>query len=520
LPLTLRFFTVTLLIHLLVWTPAKTQTSASLPSEKVARIDKAVAAFMSRLNIPGLSIAVATDNQLRWQKGYGLADMENLVPAKAATVYRLASVSKPITATAVMQLVERGKIDLDAPVQKYVPSFPQKAYPVTVRDLLRHTSGIRHYKGDEENSTRYYGSLMEALTIFKNDPLEHQPGLKFTYSTYGYTLLGVVVEAASGMKFTDYLRENIFKPAGMSRTRSDSVREIIPNRARGYVKTDKGDLSNAGLADTSYKIPGGGLVSTVEDLIKFAGAEQNGTLVRKETFGMMSISQVNKDVWERTFAPQKIPAGKEPPSYGFGWIIGTEKRKDAIWHGGVQQGVTTLVYILPKERLTLAVMMNLEGEGTAIENFGDEVAEILLAGADTPTSAAKQEKTQRLKEVKIYFYHDPGEYIDLAPVTRSVNSTAPTRAAIEALLKGPTAAERQRGFDSLASATEFRIGSLRISGGTARINFVSNRSWAGWPGDLAPARFKKAVELTLKQFPSVRQVVVSLNGDEKFADER
>src|SRR6185369_16005514 len=127
--------------------------------------------------------------------------------------------------------------------------------------------------------------------------------------------------------------------------------------------------------DTSYKIPGGGLVSTVEDLVRFASAVQNGTLLKKETFGKMSISQVSRDVWERTFAPQKIIAGKEPPSYGLGWIIGTEKRKDAVWHGGVQQGVTTLVYLLPQERLALAVMMNLEGEGTAIENFGDQIVD-------------------------------------------------------------------------------------------------------------------------------------------------
>ena len=130
-----------------------------------------------------------------------------------------------------------------------------------------------------------------------------------------------------------------------------------------------------------------------------------------------------------------------------------------------------------------------------------------------------QRKVAARKEVTVYFYHDPGEYIDLSPVTRSVNATAPARPAIEALLKGPTAAERRRGFESLASASEFRIGSLSISGGTARVNFISKRSWAGWPGDLAPARFKIAVELTLKQFPSVQRVIVSLNGDEKFADE-
>ena len=132
-------------------------------------------------------------------------------------------------------------------------------------------------------------------------------------------------------------------------------------------------------------------------------------------------------------------------------------------------------------------------------------------------SATPQRKVAARKEVKVYFYHDPGEYIDLAPVTRSVSAIAPARPAIEALLKGPTAAETRRGFGPLASAREFRIGSLRIDGGTARVNFVSNRRW---PGDLASVRFKTAVELTLKQFPSVQRVVVSLNGDERFADER
>ena len=145
---------------------------------------------------------------------------------------------------------------------------------------------------------------------------------------------------------------------------------------------------------------------------------------------------------------------------------------------------------------------------------------VLSACAAVSVSAVPQMKVGAHKEVKVYFYHDPGEYIDLAPVTRSVNASAPARLAIEALLKGPTAAERQRGFESLASASDFRIGSLKISGATARINFVSTRRWTGWAGDLAPVRFKTAVELTLKQFPSVQRVIVSLNGDEKFYDER
>lgn len=147
------------------------------------------------------------------------------------------------------------------------------------------------------------------------------------------------------------------------------------------------------------------------------------------------------------------------------------------------------------------------------------VLAVLLPFAEALFPGAKaQSKGQKV--VKVYFYHDPGEYIDLAPVTRSVNAKAPARAAIETLLKGPTAAERRRGFGSLVGANYFRIGSLTINGGAARINFVSSRKWLGWPGDLAPVRFKKAVELTLKQFPSVQTVIVSLDGDPKFDDER
>ncbi len=122
----------------------------------------------------------------------------------------------------------------------------------------------------------------------------------------------------------------------------------------------------------------------------------------------------------------------------------------------------------------------------------------------------------KLKTVKVYFYHDPGEYIDLSAVERRVSAASPARAAINALLKGPTRAERKKGFDSLTNPSDFAIGSLKISGGTARINFVASRTWHGWPGDLGPVRFRKAVELTLKQFPNVREVIVSLNGEAKF----
>lgn len=372
-----RFFFI-LFYALVLSVTVFAQSSESLPSATVTEIEKAITVYMSKQQVPGLSIAISRNNQILWKRGYGIADLENFVPAKDSTVYRLASVAKPITATAVMQLVEKKKIDLDSPIQKYVPFFPQKAYPVTVRDLLRHTSGVRHYKGGEFESTRFCSSLTEGINVFKDDPLEHKPGEKMTYSTYGYTLLGLAVESVSGMKFTDYLRRNIFEPAGMTHTRADSTREIIRNRAEGYTKTENGELRNADLADTSCKIPGGGLVSTVEDMARFAVSVQNGTLLKKETFEQMSTSKITRDIFERTLAPQKIPEDKELPGYGFGWITGTEKRKNAVWHGGVQQGVTTLIYLLPNEKIALVVMMNLEGEGDAIQKLGDQIAHILI----------------------------------------------------------------------------------------------------------------------------------------------
>src|SRR5919109_3491269 len=166
---------------------------------------------------PGMSVAVVLDDRLAWSDGFGLADVENDVPARANTVYRIASISKPIAATAVMQLVERGRVSLDDPIQKYVPRFPAKGdQTITVRHLLTHTSGIRHYRGGEMESSREYETVIDALSIFQDDPLLFAPGTKYSYSTYAYNLLGAVVEAASGLNFETYLRTQVWGPAGMT----------------------------------------------------------------------------------------------------------------------------------------------------------------------------------------------------------------------------------------------------------------------------------------------------------------
>lgn len=339
--------------------PVETSQSAvntqELPAEKVKKIEAEISAWMTRHKAPALSVAIVTDNQLRLSKGYGFSDIENNVPARGDTAYRLASIAKSITAVAVMQLVERGKIDLEAPVRKYCAAYPEKQslkdapdkqFSITVRQLLIHHGGIRHNKFEETFSTRHFNSINEAVGSFKDDPLVVEPGTKYSYSTPGYTLLGCAIEGASGMSYLDYVRENIFKPAGMLRTLADDVYAVIPNRARGYRKTQTGEIQNAVLHDTSIKIPGGGLVSTAEDLTKFAIAVNTNRLVKPETLVQM---------WTKP----KTPDGKEQ-GYALGFLINDQNGLLRVFNDGAQAGTRTYLFLLPKQKFAVALMTNLE----------------------------------------------------------------------------------------------------------------------------------------------------------------
>jgi serine beta-lactamase-like protein LACTB len=318
-----------------------------LPGEKIRRIEQVVTTAMSGSVIPGVTVAVASHAGLDWSNGYGLADLENLVPATADTEIRLGSISKPITATAVMQLVEQDKIQLDAPVDRYVPSFPSKQWPVTIRELLGHLGGIRHYVGEPElDSTRHYANVIEPLAIFKDDPLLSEPGTTYSYSSYGFNLLGAAVEKAAGVNFVDYLRQHVFKPAGMDHAGPDDVYAIIPHRARGYRLSAANRLENCALADTSNKIPGGGMISTAEDLVKFALALNEAKLVKPETRDLMFTEQQ--------------PRGGKTGHYGMGWTISQFEGRKLVAHGGGQQGISTYLMLFPAEKLAVAVMLNRE----------------------------------------------------------------------------------------------------------------------------------------------------------------
>jgi serine beta-lactamase-like protein LACTB len=252
-----------LIVQLLLPAAAVAQ-SAQIASAKRAQLETAIARFMAANSTPGVSVAVVENGAAEWSAGFGSADLENFVPATSHTLYRLASISKPITATAALLLWQQGKLDLDAPVQKYCPAFPQKDALITTRELLGHLGGIRHYKlgspdDQESNNTRHFLNPIQAgLDFFKNDPLVAKPGVEFHYSTQGFTLVGCAIEGASGENCVDYVRENVLTPAGMTHTVVDNRFAIVPFRTRFYSKDSSGAITNADFLDSSYKSPGGG----------------------------------------------------------------------------------------------------------------------------------------------------------------------------------------------------------------------------------------------------------------------
>ena len=360
-------------------------------AERVEMLRRLIQEEMDRHGIPGLSAAVATADGSTWSAGFGLADVEHHTPAQAETLYRTASIAKPMTAALVLDLAEDEQLDLDEPVQKYCPEFPEKRWAVTSRRLLGHLGGVRHYKSRAESTaTRRYFSLREALATFADDPLMHPPGARFLYSTFGYNLLGSVAEGAGRRPFIELLRKRVLMPCRMTATRTDSQIEIVEGRARGYVRFTKqaleqlpeghrlqaGQLYNAPFHDTSMKIPGGGLLSTAPDLIRFARGVAGRRILEADTTELMWTSG-------RT-------AFGDRTNYGLGWQLGRAGGRFAVSHSGGQAGVSTHLLLTPDTGAAVALMCNLQSVRLR------RLAESLLATVQPPHAVDYQPVAQRV----------------------------------------------------------------------------------------------------------------------------
>jgi serine beta-lactamase-like protein LACTB len=346
-----------------------------LAPEKQTKLEAAIARFMAANTIPGVSVAVVENNTYEWSAGFGMADLENFVPATSQTLYRLASISKPITSTATMLLWQQHKLDLDAPVQKYCPAFPQKDSTITTRQVLGHLGGIRHYKSDSQddpetgNTHHFDDTIQSGLKFFADDPLVAKPGTAFHYSTQGFTLVGCALEGASGEKYVDYVRKNILEPAAMLHTRTDDRFALIPYRTRFYQKGKSGDIKNADFLDSSYKVPGGGWLSSADDMARFAVALLTDRLLQRSTRDLMWTSLKTTD-------------GKET-GYALGWGTGKDLGVPDVGHGGGQQGTSTFLLMVPERKAAVVVLMNIESADSS--SLATELMKILLGIETTNT---------------------------------------------------------------------------------------------------------------------------------------
>ena len=331
---------------------------------------------------PSLQVAIGYKSKIIYENAYGFANLENKIPATRESKYRTASIAKWFTATAAMTLVQDGLLDLDKPIQNYCPEFPEKRWPITARQLLTHTAGVRGYLDFQElikNSknteqadllkykqaqakmsqhTRYV-DVIKPLDLFKDDPLVFEPDTNWSYTSFGYRILACVMEGASSKKFQALMDETIFKKLNMNNTVADDAWAIIPNRVSGYQLGREGTIRRADSRDVSENLPAGGYLSTASDLVKFALAFNDDLVSSKIKELMLSpvavkeIDIKSEKTW-RDAMPHKA-------RYGYGIMLWSKYEPGMIGHTGRQAGAASILILIPDKNLSIAVMSNAKG---------------------------------------------------------------------------------------------------------------------------------------------------------------
>ncbi len=364
-----------------------------------SQIESAIENEIKNTGIPSLQVAIGIKDTIIFGSAKGYADLENNVLATSETKYRTASVSKWFTATLVFMLAEQGKLDLDMPIQNYCSCFPEKKYSITSRQLLTHTSGIRHYLDYEEalsgsknaadslsiklrqfeaklgEYTRYT-EVETPLNNFKKDSLLFKPGTDWLYSSNGYRLLACVIEGAANKSYTSLMEEMIFQPVGMNQTLADDAWQIIPHRASGYRKERGKPIRRADMRDVSENLPAGGHLSTASDLIRFSMAYYNNVFVSKTAMNdmQMPIFRNSNNTKSESSWRDAIPSKEK---YGAGLMLFPRNGIVRYGHSGRQAGASSIVVYNPETKITIAVMSNVKGWNGFI-SFVNQIEQIVL----------------------------------------------------------------------------------------------------------------------------------------------
>jgi CubicO group peptidase (beta-lactamase class C family) len=332
------------------------------PSDAVAQYVKAE---MERQHIPGVALLVSRNGEPVQAQGFGFSNVELQVPVKPETLFQSGSMGKQFAATAVMMLVEEGKVSLDDSITKYFPDAPSTWKPVTVRNLLSHTGGFTDYPKDFDFRKDY--TEAQLLKIVEGIPLAFPPGTKWSYSNLGYLTLGVLIHRVTGNFYGDMLRARIFKPLGMQTTRIMNEPDIIPNRAAGY-RLVKGELKNQEwVSPTLNTTADGSLYFSILDLAKWDAALYTEKLLKRSSLDEM-------------WTVVKLNNGKpNSGNYGFGWDVENLHGHRVIGHGGSWQGFRTHIYRYVDDKLTVVVLANLAEADPG--KIAEHVAELYLAGS-------------------------------------------------------------------------------------------------------------------------------------------
>lgn len=346
-------------------------TPANEWSRQAAASDELLRQIMKRDKLPSLSVAVSVDGELAYQRALGHADITTATPATPETVYAQGSVTKALTATLAMQLAGAGKLDLDVAVQKYCAAYPEKSGTVTLRQLLAHTAGLRHYdyrrfEEDFMNSTAYE-SIPDAMQKFADDPLVAAPGEKYHYSSWGYVVVACALENASGQSYAELLRARILEPTNMTHSRMDESGLQPENQATGYSLQDDGSWKATSRQDPSDRYGAAGLLSTPTDIVYFADALLQGNLLDPAQ---------RQTMW----SSQQLENG-EPTGHGLGWDL--DEKSGTVMKGGTSFDATSYLYILPAEGISIAINTNLILWGKGREELAEKLAEIYAAPADS-----------------------------------------------------------------------------------------------------------------------------------------
>jgi CubicO group peptidase (beta-lactamase class C family) len=364
--------------------PTRPPSPAPLNASRAARYTSAAAlsrqsveSLRQLAGIPGISVAVGIGDSIVWSEGFGHADLEARTPVTRRTRFRIASVSKVLTAAAVGRLHEQGVLDLDAPIGRYVPTWPVKDVTPTVRQLAGHLGGIRDYsRSDVENGidARQFASVRDALAIFQDDPLIAAPGSAYKYSTFGYVLLSAVLEGASGRSFLDLMEQEVLAPLNMRETIPKLPDRPIPALTALYAVGEGGSAVRAVDVSPSYKWAAGGYVSTAEDLVRFGLAHLRSGFLKDGTRSTLFMSQ-------------RTSEGRET-GVGIGWMTARDPwGRPVLFHNGTQTGARSVLMLYPDAGLVVAILSNLTNTPQFIEGTAMGIAAPFLRSSDPGESA-------------------------------------------------------------------------------------------------------------------------------------